>query len=267
MLALAVFAAVPVLAGCSSRGGRSGAGQRPGRGRPRPVADPPGRRRGPGRPRHRPGPVVGAPVPPAPRCRRPGDLPKQTDANIPIEVFYTVVPLVIVAVLFGLTMRTQNRVDPARATPPISSRRGHRVPVGLAVPLPGPGGNSRRRRQQPSHPRPARGRQCPAAPDGRRRHPLVLRARLPREEGPDPGGGQRHRDPAHASVGPLPGVLRRVLRARPLAHDLRRGGGPARGVPGLRRRTAAGAGGPGRDGTGPGDIGRQARVDRGVRMR
>jgi cytochrome c oxidase subunit II len=45
-----------------------------------------------------------------PRGAGPGDLPKQTDANIPIEVFYTVVPLVIVAVLFGLTMRTQNRV-------------------------------------------------------------------------------------------------------------------------------------------------------------
>lgn len=50
------------------------------------------------------------------RYRRPkaameGDLPKQTDANIPIEVFYTVVPLVIVAVLFGLTLRTQDRMS------------------------------------------------------------------------------------------------------------------------------------------------------------
>jgi cytochrome c oxidase subunit 2 len=49
------------------------------------------------------------------RYRRPksagaGDLPKQTDANIPIEVFYTVVPLVIVALLFGLTMRTQDDI-------------------------------------------------------------------------------------------------------------------------------------------------------------
>jgi cytochrome c oxidase subunit II len=45
-----------------------------------------------------------------PRTAGPDDLPKQTAANIPIEVFYTVVPLVIVAVLFGLTMRTQHRV-------------------------------------------------------------------------------------------------------------------------------------------------------------
>jgi cytochrome c oxidase subunit II len=46
-----------------------------------------------------------------PRSAGPRDLPKQTGANIPIEVFYTVVPLVIVAVLFGLTMRTQNRIS------------------------------------------------------------------------------------------------------------------------------------------------------------
>src|SRR5688500_7530286 len=39
-----------------------------------------------------------------PPAAAPDDLPKQTVANTPIEVFYTVVPLVIVAVLFGLTM-------------------------------------------------------------------------------------------------------------------------------------------------------------------
>ena len=48
-----------------------------------------------------------------PRGAGPGDLPKQTGANIPIEVFYTVVPLIIVALLFGLTMRTQNRMSRA----------------------------------------------------------------------------------------------------------------------------------------------------------
>ena len=45
-----------------------------------------------------------------PRGAAPGDLPKQTGANVPIEIFYTVVPLVIVAVLFTLTMRTQNSI-------------------------------------------------------------------------------------------------------------------------------------------------------------
>lgn len=52
-----------------------------------------------------------------PKGAAPGDLPKQTAANIPIEVFYTVVPLVIVAVLFGITMRTQERVTRRSDTP------------------------------------------------------------------------------------------------------------------------------------------------------
>ena len=45
-----------------------------------------------------------------PRGAGPDEEPKQTGANIPIEVFYTVVPLIIVTVLFTLTMRTQDRV-------------------------------------------------------------------------------------------------------------------------------------------------------------
>jgi len=52
-----------------------------------------------------------------PRRATPADLPKQTGANIPIEVFYTVVPLIIVAVLFGITMRTQDRVTDLSDTP------------------------------------------------------------------------------------------------------------------------------------------------------
>lgn len=59
------------------------------------------------------------------RYRRPkaaaaGDLPKQTAANIPIEVFYTVVPLVVVALLFGLTMRTQHRIAKESDDPDLS---------------------------------------------------------------------------------------------------------------------------------------------------
>lgn len=59
------------------------------------------------------------------RYRRPkglaaGQLPKQTAANIPLEVFYTVIPLAIVAVLFGLTLRTQHRVTRQSATPDLS---------------------------------------------------------------------------------------------------------------------------------------------------
>lgn len=58
------------------------------------------------------------------RYRRPrgagaGDLPRQTGANVPVEVFYTVVPLLIVAVLFGLTMRAQHR-ETHRTTPDLT---------------------------------------------------------------------------------------------------------------------------------------------------
>ena len=52
-----------------------------------------------------------------PRGAEPGRLPKQVGANVPIEVFYTVVPLVIVAVLFVLTLRTQDRVTRLSDTP------------------------------------------------------------------------------------------------------------------------------------------------------
>jgi len=55
-----------------------------------------------------------------PRGAVPGDLPRQTGANIPIEVFYTVVPLIIVAVLFTLTMRTQNRISAAGDSPELT---------------------------------------------------------------------------------------------------------------------------------------------------
>ena len=55
-----------------------------------------------------------------PKAAAADDLPKQTDANIPIEVFYTVVPLVIVALLFGLTMRTQDRVTKESESPDLA---------------------------------------------------------------------------------------------------------------------------------------------------
>lgn len=56
------------------------------------------------------------------RYRRPrgagtGDLPVQTGANVALEVFYTVIPLAIVAVLFALTLRTQHRVTRLSAVP------------------------------------------------------------------------------------------------------------------------------------------------------
>lgn len=47
----------------------------------------------------------------------PGALPKQRSANVPLEVFYTVIPMVIVVVLFTLTMRTQDTITARSGTP------------------------------------------------------------------------------------------------------------------------------------------------------
>ena len=49
--------------------------------------------------------------------RRNDDLPSQTPYNIPLEIAYTVAPLVIVAVLFGFTMFVQEDVTGAETDP------------------------------------------------------------------------------------------------------------------------------------------------------
>jgi cytochrome c oxidase subunit 2 len=49
--------------------------------------------------------------------RRNDDLPSQIPENIPLEIAYTVTPLVIVAVLFGFTMVTQEEVTGAEGRP------------------------------------------------------------------------------------------------------------------------------------------------------
>ena len=51
--------------------------------------------------------------------RRSDEMPRQFHENVPIEVIYTVVPIVIVAFLFLFTVLTENNVD---ATVPINAR-------------------------------------------------------------------------------------------------------------------------------------------------
>ncbi len=51
--------------------------------------------------------------------RRNDDLPSQTPENIPVEIAYTLTPLVIVAVLFGFTVVTQQRVTALSADPDV----------------------------------------------------------------------------------------------------------------------------------------------------
>jgi cytochrome c oxidase subunit 2 len=55
--------------------------------------------------------------------RRSDDLPDQRPYNIPVEVVYTVTPLVIVAVLFGFSVATQLDLDDR------SERPDHRIEV------------------------------------------------------------------------------------------------------------------------------------------
>jgi cytochrome c oxidase subunit II len=55
------------------------------------------------------------------RYRRRGEeIPSQKQYNIPIEVVYTAIPVLIVAVLFGFTVHTQRRVDRVIANPAVS---------------------------------------------------------------------------------------------------------------------------------------------------
>ena len=55
-----------------------------------------------------------------PRHAGPDLLPRQVGENVPVEVLYTVVPLVIVALLFGITLRTQRKVTRLSPTPDLT---------------------------------------------------------------------------------------------------------------------------------------------------
>jgi cytochrome c oxidase subunit 2 len=52
--------------------------------------------------------------------RRSDEVPSQRQYNIPIEVVYTAIPVAIVAVLFGFTVRAQDKVDHVSANPAVS---------------------------------------------------------------------------------------------------------------------------------------------------
>jgi len=54
--------------------------------------------------------------------RRSDELPEQVHANIPLEIAYTVTPLLIVAALFTINMRTLARVDHLSAHPSLTVR-------------------------------------------------------------------------------------------------------------------------------------------------
>ena len=51
--------------------------------------------------------------------RKPGSEPARFHANVPLEIFYTAVPLVVVAVIFVVTMRAQSDVTSTTSTPDV----------------------------------------------------------------------------------------------------------------------------------------------------
>jgi len=52
--------------------------------------------------------------------KRSDELPKQTAYNLPLEIIYTIVPFVIIAVLFFYTVITQNKVQERSADPDLT---------------------------------------------------------------------------------------------------------------------------------------------------
>jgi cytochrome c oxidase subunit 2 len=56
--------------------------------------------------------------------KRRGDesLPKQTQYHIPMEITYTIIPVIIVAVIFGFVVKAENTIDSTAATPAVSVR-------------------------------------------------------------------------------------------------------------------------------------------------
>ncbi len=52
--------------------------------------------------------------------RRNDDLPNQTQYFVKLEILYTVVPVIIVAVLFAFSYRTQNEVDALSSDPAVT---------------------------------------------------------------------------------------------------------------------------------------------------
>ena len=76
------------------------------------------------------------------RKRGATGLPPQTRYNLPIEVLYTAVPLIMIAVFFYFTARDEDRIM-QRLGEPRPHDHGHRLPVVLAVHL--------RQRRRPGH--------------------------------------------------------------------------------------------------------------------
>ena len=150
------------------------------------------------------------------------ELPRQVRYNLPIEILYTVVPLIIIGVLFYYTAVTR------------TTRTSRPTHPGLTVGVIGYKWNWRSTTRRSTAARPAgqrpRGRAARAGAAHRhhdqirrelaRRHPLVLGALVPVQAGRHPGPRQPVRADHH-QAGRVHRPLRRAVRRRPRPDELR----------------------------------------------
>ena len=126
--------------------------------------------------------------------RRSDEIPSQKSSNVGWEAVYTITPIVLVAVLFGTVGldTVQDRQEGRRSRP---HRQRDRLPVGMAVRVPGAGCDGHRIRVggRAADAGAARGSDGAPRAAHRRCHPLVLGAGVPDQARPDPRRRQQHR--------------------------------------------------------------------------
>ncbi len=157
------------------------------------------------------------------RRREPdGELGRQFHANVPLEIVYTVIPVVIVIVLFALSFGTEDRASSVSPTPDVVLR-AEAFSWGWRFGYPDDGRRGRERAERRGGARtgdPA----SPRAHDPHRAHverrdPRVLGGRLPVQARRDPRQGERVRRDADRDRHLPRGVLG-VLRHPSRVHDV-----------------------------------------------
>ena len=163
------------------------------------------------------------------RYRKRGDeLPVQTPFNLPIEILYTVVPFLIIAVLFYYTAVVQTEVQ-KRSDDPDVTVEVVAFKWNWQFNYPDSAGRGRRAGRHARHQRRHPGAGAADRPDdpvrgASRRHPLVLGAGAAVQAGRLPGQRNGRDNVFEVTVrrgGRLRRPLRRAVRHLPLDHELR----------------------------------------------
>ena len=191
------------------------------------------------------------------RRRSDDEIPVQTRYNLPLEIFYTVAPIMMVVVFFAHTIRVQDIVLEETPAPDniveVTAQKwswtfNHGVgAVDVAAnednaddeyPYEGYAYLAGTLTDIPTLVLPV-GRDHPLQPALARRHPRLRRPRLPDQDGRHPRPGELL--PGHPEDrGHLQGQVLRALRCLPLADALQRRGRQPRGVRRPRRRPGRG---------------------------